>query len=120
MARGLDDRLLRPDDLGFKLATCQEVQPALMGEGVIADSVSSLRDRLKVREMLAVSTLHYSERSRPSLRTSLPNVYVVNSAQIANGTLNVNETVALANSSAHELRSLFQAEAPDTRRVRQA
>lgn len=74
----------------------------------------------RVREMLAVSTLHYSERSRPSLRTSLPNVYVVNSAQIANGTLNVNETVALANSSAHELRSLFQAEAPDTRRLRQA
>lgn len=74
----------------------------------------------RVREMLAVSTLHYSERSRPSLRTSLPNVYVVNSAQIANGTLNVNETVALANSSAHELRSLFQAETPDTRRLRQA
>ena len=74
----------------------------------------------RVREMLAVSTLHYSERSRPALRTSLPNVYVVNSAQIANGTLNVNETVALANSSAQELRSLFQAGAPDTPRLRQA
>jgi protoporphyrinogen oxidase len=73
----------------------------------------------RVREMLAVSTLHYSERSRPPLRISLPNVYVVNSAQIANGTLNVNETVALANSSAHELRSLFQAEAPGAR-LRQA
>jgi protoporphyrinogen oxidase len=66
----------------------------------------------RVREMLAVSTLHYSERSRPPLRTSLPNVFVVNSAQIANGTLNVNETVALANSSAEELRSAFQAGAP--------
>jgi hypothetical protein len=62
----------------------------------------------RVREMLAVSTLNYSERSRPPLRTSLPNVYVVNSAQIANGTLNVNETVALANSSAEVLRSIFQ------------
>jgi protoporphyrinogen oxidase len=62
----------------------------------------------RVREMLAVSTLNYSERSRPPLRTSLPNVYVVNSAQIANGTLNVNETVALANSSAEVLRSIFR------------
>jgi protoporphyrinogen oxidase len=71
-----------------------------------ADVVASQVAR--VREMLAVSTLHYSERSRPSLRTSLPNVCIVNSAQIANGTLNVNETVALANASAIELRSLFQ------------
>jgi hypothetical protein len=61
----------------------------------------------RVREMLAVSTLHYTERSRPPLRTSLPNLYLVNSAQIANGTLNVNETVALANASAAELRPLL-------------
>jgi protoporphyrinogen oxidase len=74
----------------------------------------------RVREMLAVSTLHYSERSRPPLRTSLSNVCLVNSAQIANGTLNVNETVALANSSAHELRSIIRFETSDNRRLRQA
>jgi protoporphyrinogen oxidase len=74
----------------------------------------------RVREMLAVSTLHYSERSRPPLRTSLSNVCLVNSAQIANGTLNVNETVALANSSAHELRSIFRFETSDNRQLRQA
>jgi protoporphyrinogen oxidase len=74
----------------------------------------------RVREMLAVSTLHYSERSRPLLRTSLSNVCVVNSAQIANGTLNVNETIALANSSAHELRSIYRVETPDSRQLRQA
>jgi hypothetical protein len=62
--------------------------------------------------MLAVSTLHYTERSRPPLRTSLPNVYLVNSAQIANGTLNVNETVALANASADELQPLLNAGSP--------
>jgi protoporphyrinogen oxidase len=66
----------------------------------------------RVREMLAVSTLDYSDRSRPPLRTSLPNVYIANSAQIANGTLNVNETIALANQSANELVSIFQSVRP--------
>jgi protoporphyrinogen oxidase len=96
------------------VAALERMYPNFDRSDVVAFQVA------RVREMLAVSTLRYSELSRPSLRTSLPNVYVVNSAQIANGTLNVNETVALANSSARELRSLFQAEAPDGRRLRQA
>jgi len=96
------------------VAALERMYPNFARSDVLAFQVA------RVREMLAVSTLNYSERSRPSLRTSLPNVYVVNSAQIANGTLNVNETVALANSSAHELQSLFQAGAPDARRLRQA
>jgi protoporphyrinogen oxidase len=50
----------------------------------------------RVRNMLAVTTLNYTDKSRPGLVTSLPNVFVINSAQIANGTLNINETVALA------------------------
>ena len=61
----------------------------------------------RVREMLAVSTLNYSEIARPPLRTSLPNVFIVNSAQIANGTLNVNETVSLAESGAAQLQAAF-------------
>jgi hypothetical protein len=51
LARGPDDRLLCPDDLSLKLALRQEVQPALMGEGVIADSVSSLHNRPKMRKV---------------------------------------------------------------------
>ncbi|HVD32927.1 MAG TPA: NAD(P)/FAD-dependent oxidoreductase [Gemmatimonadales bacterium] len=83
------------------VAALERMYPGFDRRDVLAFQVA------RVREMLAVSTLHYSERSRPPLRTSLPNVFVVNSAQIANGTLNVNETVALANSSAEELRHLF-------------
>ncbi|TAM89170.1 FAD-dependent oxidoreductase, partial [bacterium] len=49
----------------------------------------------RVRYVLPLSTLGYSERL-PPIRTSIPGLYVVNSAQIVNGTLNVNETVALA------------------------
>jgi protoporphyrinogen oxidase len=86
------------------VAALQRVYPNFDPSDVLAFQVA------RVREMLAVSTLNYSERSRPPLRTSLPNVYIANSAQIANGTLNVNETVALANASADQLRSLLVAE----------
>jgi hypothetical protein len=57
----------------------------------------------RVREMLAVSTLGYSARHAPPVRTSVPNLYIVNSAQIANGTLNVNETIGLAHGRAPEI-----------------
>jgi protoporphyrinogen oxidase len=62
----------------------------------------------RVREMLAVSTLGYSDRVLPPLSTSLPNVYLANSSQIANGTLNVEETVTLAERQADALASLLR------------
>ena len=52
----------------------------------------------RVREVFAVSTLGYSERV-PPVATSVPGVFVVNSAQIVNGTLNVNETLQLADAA---------------------
>jgi protoporphyrinogen oxidase len=79
------------------LAALERMYPAFRREDVLAFQLS------RVREVLAVSTLHYSDRVLPPVRTSLPNVFVVNSAQIAHGTLNVNETVALANAKAAEL-----------------
>ena len=51
-----------------------------------------------MRHVLAVSTLDYSTVALPPVRT-LSNVFIANSAQIANGTLNVNETIGLANTS---------------------
>ena len=54
----------------------------------------------RVREVLALSTLDYSRDALPPTETSLDRIFVVNSAQIAHGTLNVNETVALANAKA--------------------
>jgi protoporphyrinogen oxidase len=88
------------------LAALERMYPRFDRKDLIASQVA------RVREMLAVSTLNYSDRSRPPLRTSLPNVYIANSAQIANGTLNVNETVALANQSAADLVSVFQTARP--------
>ncbi|MEO6589062.1 MAG: hypothetical protein ABIP06_07020 [Pyrinomonadaceae bacterium] len=44
---------------------------------------------------MPIPTLNYSANV-PDVKTSLENIYIVNSAQITNGTLNVNETVQLA------------------------
>ena len=62
----------------------------------------------RVRHVLPISTLGYSE-GVPPLRTSLPGVHLATAAQIVNGTLNVNETIGLANQAAAELRSLARA-----------
>jgi len=53
----------------------------------------------RVRRVFALPTLGFSERL-PAQQTSVPGLFVVNSAQIVNGTLNVNETVHLANLAA--------------------
>ena len=52
----------------------------------------------RVRFVLPISTLHYSERL-PPMATSIPGLWTIGSAHIVNGTLNVNETLALAESA---------------------
>lgn len=49
----------------------------------------------RVPFVFPIPTLGYSERV-PPMQTTVPGVYAVNSAQILNGTLNVNETLQLA------------------------
>ncbi len=56
----------------------------------------------RVRSVFALATLNYSA-TVPPMATSLPGVYVVNSAQIVNGTLNVNETLGQAAAAATAL-----------------
>ena len=51
------------------------------------------------REVFPQPILRYSERV-PPFSTSVPGVWLATSAQIVNGTLNVNETVALAERAA--------------------
>src|SRR6185312_15046166 len=56
----------------------------------------------RVPFVMPVPTLGYSKRLPPS-RTATPGLYLANSAHIVNGTLNVNETVTLANGVATSL-----------------
>jgi hypothetical protein len=48
----------------------------------------------RVRHVFPIATLGYS-RSLPPIETSVPGAYLLNSAHIVNGTLNVNETLGL-------------------------
>ncbi len=99
-------KYLPPDDPAFAwsddevaqrfLPALEKMVPQFDRRDVLAFRVS------RARLVLAVATLHYSERL-PPMATSLPGVYVVNSAQIVNGTLNVNETVRLADRAARHL-----------------
>jgi protoporphyrinogen oxidase len=59
----------------------------------------------RVKYVLALSTLNYSE-GLPPMTSSIPGIHIINSAHICNGTLNVNETVQLAEKAARTLLSL--------------
>lgn len=84
------------------VAALERMYPDFRREDVVAGTVS------RVREVLAVSTLDYTARCLPPLETSIPGIWVANSAQIANGTLNVNETVGLAEQAAVALLPRLQ------------
>jgi protoporphyrinogen oxidase len=71
------------------LAGLAKMYPAFDPADVVAFRVS------RVRHVLAVSTLNYSD-AMPEQSTSVPGLHLVNSAQIAHGTLNIHETLELA------------------------
>jgi protoporphyrinogen oxidase len=95
-------KYVAPDDLHFQLsdnelrerfvAALERMYPHFTRDDVLAFQVS------RVRHVFAVATLDYSSHV-PPIATSLPGVYLVNSAHIVNGTLNVNETLGLTESA---------------------
>ena len=56
----------------------------------------------KARIVFALPTINYSKKV-PKVTTSLGNYYIINSAQIINGTLNVNETIQVAETKLQEI-----------------
>lgn len=56
----------------------------------------------KAKHVITVARLGYSDKL-PDIRTSVPNVYVVNTSHIKDGTLNVNETVRVAETKLEEI-----------------
>lgn len=93
------------DIIEESLTALERMYPRFRRAHVIASTVA------RAREVLAIPTLDYSRTLRPAVETSVPHVYIVNSAQIANGTLNVNETLGLAAEKAQELAPLLRAPA---------
>lgn len=74
------------------IAALERLFPNFDADDVLAFRVS------RVRNVFALSTLNYSRRV-PPIETSSPGLFIVTSAQIVNGTLNVNETIRQAESS---------------------
>jgi len=83
------------------LAALERMYPDFSRDDVVDFCIARARD------VLAISTLDYSATTLPAMRTSLANVFIVNSAQIESGTLNLNETVGLANRQAVALAPLL-------------
>jgi protoporphyrinogen oxidase len=75
--------------------------PHFAPDDVVAFNVS------RARQVLAISTLNYSDKWLPPIATSVPGLYILNSAQIAAGTLNVNETLGIVESSLEALKALL-------------
>ncbi len=91
-------KYVRPDDPLFDasdaeieqtfVAALERLYPRFARERVRAFRIS------RVRHVFPIATLGYSKRI-PSIATSVPGVFVLNSTHIVNGTLNVNETLGL-------------------------
>ncbi|MFZ0492726.1 MAG: NAD(P)/FAD-dependent oxidoreductase [Acidimicrobiia bacterium] len=94
-----DDQLFDVPDDELRtefVAALQRMYQHLADQDVTAFQVS------RVRRVFPVPTIGYSERV-PSMATSVPGVHLVNSSQIVNGTLNVNETIELVDRAVREL-----------------
>lgn len=93
-------KYVAPDDEAFN-KTDAEIEEEFIGAldrmypQFSRDDVKAFRIS-RVRHVFALPTLGYSERV-PPIETNVANAFAVNSSHIVNGTLNVNETVKLAN-----------------------
>jgi protoporphyrinogen oxidase len=102
-------RYLAPDDPFFEAPDAEiealfldgltRVYPEVRREDVLAFRIS------RVRYVMPLPTLGYSKRV-PPISTSVAGLHLVNSAHILNGTLNVNETVQLADRAAERFAAL--------------
>ncbi len=94
-----DDAVFDADDATIEASFVEALRrmyPHLAADDVLAFRVS------RVRYVAPVTTLDYSKLVLP-FATSIAHVDLVNSTQIVNGTLNVNESIALAERAAREI-----------------
>ena len=86
------------------LGALARMYPHFNAEDVLDFKVS------RARQVLAISTLNYSAQLAPPMATTLPELYMINSAQITYGTLNVNETLGLIHNHFPELLERLRAD----------
>jgi protoporphyrinogen oxidase len=93
-----DPMLKEPDDKLSEtfLNEFLKMYPDVKSESVLFCGVS------KARNVFSLPVLNYSG-NLPGVKTSVRNYYIINSAQIFNGTLNVNETIEVAEKKLSEI-----------------
>lgn len=75
--------------IDYFFSNLQKMYPQLNKEDIIASNLA------KSRNVFALNTLNYSKKL-PAVTTSVEGVFILNSAQIVNGTLNINESIQLS------------------------
>ena len=78
------------------ISNLKRMYPHIEDDDVVAFRVS------RARNVMAVQALNYS-KAVPPMETSVPGLSIVNSAQIINGNLNVDETIGLADKAVKAL-----------------
>lgn len=94
------DFLLTDNEIqGRFLRGLERMYPEFRRDDLLSFQVS------RVKYLLPIPTIGYSDRL-PAISTSVPGLHIVSSAHIVNGTLNVNQTVQLAESAASHFAGL--------------
>ena len=94
-----DDPLFNKDDAELRkifMDALFKMYPEISENDLVFWGVS------KARVVFALPTINYS-KNIPGIKTSIDNFYIINSAQIINGTLNVNETIQVAENKLKEI-----------------
>ena len=99
-------KYLKPDDPLFK-ASDKEIEDLFLGALLKMYPFLSISDVkyvgvARARNVFALSSIGYS-KNLPDVKTSIPGVYILNAAHITNGTLNVNETIQIAEAKLKEI-----------------
>jgi len=88
----LNDPMFETNDAEIQqtfFTALKKMHPSLSDDDLLAFKVS------RVRQVFVIPTLNYSKKL-PPISTSVHGLHILNSAHIVNGTLNVNDTVQLA------------------------
>lgn len=94
-----DDPLFDRDDIyiqDYFLKNFLEMYPAFNEKDIRFAGVA------KAKQVITVAAIDYSARL-PKVKTSLPNIHIINTAHIKDGTLNVNETIRVAETKLNEI-----------------
>jgi protoporphyrinogen oxidase len=87
-----EDPFYSSDDDQIKeefFSSFKKIYPEIGAEDILEFQIA------RAKNVFALSTINYSKKL-PDVKTSVPGLFILNSAHIINGTLNVNETVQLA------------------------